>query len=109
MDELIPTQRNGSYDDIMKEMREEMRSVDALNITASLQSSGPVDVVSEPCVVTSLPTGSIARMMFNISAAGADGWYELPLTLDYEHQVDVMVENGIVTPLYQPDSRHYIN
>ncbi|MGA9099976.1 MAG: hypothetical protein WB392_13710 [Methanotrichaceae archaeon] len=104
MDELIPTQRNGSYDDIMKEMRDEMRSVDALNITASLQSSGPVDVVSEPCVVTSLPTGSIVRMMFNISAAGADGWYELPLTLDYEHQVDVMVENGVVTPLYQTDS-----
>jgi len=108
VDELIPTQKNGSYEDIMKEMREEMRSVDALNITASLQGSGPVDVVSGPCAVTSLPTGSIARLRFNISAAGADGWYELPLSLDYEHQVDVMVESGSVTPLYQTDSSNIL-
>ncbi len=104
VDELIPTQRNGSDEDIMKEMRAEMLSVDAMNITATLHGSGLINVISKPYVIASLPSGSVARMEFNISASGADGWYELPLTLDYEHQVDATVSNGSVTPLYQPDS-----
>lgn len=105
--ELIPTLKNGSDEDIMKEIRAEMHSVDATNITATLHSSGPVDVLAEPRTITiaSLPSGSVARIEFNISAGEADGWYDLPLTLDYEHQADVMVNNGSVIPLYQPESR----
>ncbi|MFB3764070.1 MAG: hypothetical protein ACE14P_02345 [Methanotrichaceae archaeon] len=104
VDELIPTQKNGSDEDLMKEMRAEMRSIDALNITARLHGNGLIDVVSGPCIVASLPSGSVARMEFNISVKDADGWYELPLSLDYEYQVDAAVSNGNVTPLYQPDS-----
>lgn len=102
--ELIPTQRNGSDEDMMKEIREEMRSVDAMNITARLHGSGPADVSAEPRTIASLPSGSLARIEFNISAGKADGWHDLPLTLDYEHQADVMVNNGSVIPLYQPES-----
>lgn len=105
IEELIPTQGNGSDEDIAKEMQEEMHSIDALNITASLGGRGQVNVISGPCVVTSLPSGEAAEIEFNLSVAGADGWYELPLTLDYEHQVDVTVANGSVSPLYGLDSR----
>ncbi|MDM7934683.1 MAG: hypothetical protein QUS08_04750 [Methanothrix sp.] len=31
---------------------------------------------------------------------GADGWYELPLYLEYERQADVSVVDGIPSPLY---------
>lgn len=105
VEELIPTQGNGSDEDIAEEMQEEMHSIDALNITARLGGRGQVNVISGPCVVTSLPSGAAAKMEFNLSSTGADGWYELPLTLDYEHQVDVTVANGSISPLYGPDSR----
>ncbi len=104
VEELIPTQENGSDEDAAAEMAEEMHCVDALNISARLYSTGPISIVSGPYSVASLPGGSVAQMEFNISASGASGWYELPLALDYEHQVDVTVSNSSVSPLYQPDN-----
>jgi hypothetical protein len=104
IDELIPTQANGSDEDIAEEIQEEMRCVDAMNITAHLSGIGPISVTSGPCSVALLPSGTVTKMAFNISTTEAKGWYELPLSLDYEHQADVMVANGIVSPLYGPDS-----
>jgi hypothetical protein len=104
IDELIPTQANGSDEDIALEIGEEMRCIDAMNITATLLGQGPIRVISGPCAVGLLPSGAIARMEFNLSVGAAEGWYDLPLKLDYEHQVDVMVSNGSISPLYGPDS-----
>jgi hypothetical protein len=104
IDELIPTQANGSDEDIAEEIREEMRCIDAMNITAHLSGQGPVSVISGTCDAASLPAGAVTKMAFNISTTDAKGWYELPLRIDYEHQVDVMVADGIVSPLYGPDS-----
>ncbi len=105
IDELIPTQENGSAADAAKEMHEEMHSIDALNITAQFHGNSDVNVTSGLCNIDSLPSGSVAQMVFNISiGTGASGWYELPLHLDYEHQADVVVSGGLISPLYQPDN-----
>ena len=38
-------------------------------------------------------------LQFNITAQkNASGWYELPLSIDYERQVDVSVSGGEVSP-----------
>jgi uncharacterized membrane protein len=105
IDELIPISGNGSQADIVQEMEEEQRSVDALNITAHLLGDDDISVTSGPSHIDSLPTGSVARMEFNVSAAeAAGGWHDLLLNIDYEHQMDTYVSEGMASPLYLPDN-----
>lgn len=105
VEELVPISNNGSEEEIAREMREEMKCTDALNIQATLEGSGPVKVISEPQSVEFLPSGGRAELSFNLTLGNdANGWYELPLLLSYEHQVDVSVNGGDVSPLYQPDN-----
>ncbi|OPY53736.1 MAG: hypothetical protein A4E48_00569 [Methanosaeta sp. PtaU1.Bin060] len=105
LDELVPISSNGSKEDVSGEMREEMRCTDALNIQATLEGCGPVNVTSGPRSIESLPSGDRAELSFNITLGnGANGWYDLPLILSYEHQVDVSVNGGDVSPLYQPEN-----
>ncbi len=105
IEELIPISGNGSQADIAQEMEEEQRSVDALNITARLLGDEDISVTSGPYHIDSLPTGSVAQMEFNISAAEAiSGWHDLLLNIDYEHQMDTSVFEGVASPLYQPDN-----
>ena len=101
--ELIPTQSTGDEQDTSSEAKEEMHSVDAVNLTASLPGNGPVVVTSGPCNLASLPSGGLAQINFEIMAGeGAVGWYNLVLDLEYEHQIDMKVGNGSSTSLYQP-------
>ncbi len=105
IEELIPISGNGSQADIAQEMEEEQRSVDALNITARLLGDEDISVTSGPYHIDSLPTGSVAQMEFNISAAEAtSGWHDLLLSIDYEHQMDTSVSEGVASPLYLPDN-----
>ncbi|HSD57992.1 MAG TPA: hypothetical protein VLB04_07400, partial [Methanotrichaceae archaeon] len=105
IEELIPISGNGSQADIVQEMEEEQRSVDALNITARLLGDEGISVTSDPYHIDSLPTGSVAQMEFNISAAEAiSGWHDLLLSIDYEHQMDTSVSEGVASPLYLPDN-----
>ncbi len=105
LEELMPIGGNGTKEDISREMREEMHSVDALNISASLAGSGPLTVISGPQKIESLPSGAVTELQFNLSLGrSANGWYELPLRLDYERQVDVSVIDGEVSPLYLPEN-----
>jgi hypothetical protein len=105
IEELIPISGNGSQADIAQEIEEEQRSVDALNITARLLGDEDISVTSGPCHINSLPTGSVAQMEFNISAAEAvGGWHDLLLKIDYEHQMDTCVSEGTASPLYLPDN-----
>jgi len=105
LEELMPISGNGSKEDVSREMLEEMHSVDALNISASLAGSGPLTVISGPKTIDSLPAGEVTELQFNLSIeSGANGWYELPLRLDYQRQVDVSVNDGEVSPLYLPEN-----
>jgi hypothetical protein len=104
LDELILV-GNGSTDDASKEMREEMRSVDAVNVEARLLGNEFVKVSSGNRSIPFLPSGSVVPIEFNVSAeAIAEGWQDLNLELKYEHQSDVSVYNGEVSPLYQPNN-----
>ncbi len=106
LEELIPINGNGSKDDIYREMEEEMHSIDALNIKADLQSKGAFNVTSGPKLIASLPSGDVVELQFNMTVEkAANGWYELPLRLDYERSADVSVSEGVVSPLYLPENR----
>jgi hypothetical protein len=104
IEELIPMETSGSPEDISLEMQEEMHSVDALNITARLEGRGPVEVTGALQHIPSLPSGALADLAFNLSVGEGVGWQDLWLNLDYEHQMDVSVSNGTISPLYQPES-----
>jgi hypothetical protein len=104
IEELIPMGTGGSPEDTRLEMQEEMRSADALNITARLEGSGPVAVTTAAQHLSGLPSGALADLAFNLSVGEVEGWLDLWLDLDYEHQIDVSVSNGTISPLYQPES-----
>jgi hypothetical protein len=96
---------NGSTDDASKEMREEMRCVDAINVEVRLLGNEFVNVSPGKKSISFLPSGSVVLIEFNISAGAiAEGWQDLDLELKYDHQSDVSVYNGEVSPLYQPIS-----
>jgi hypothetical protein len=105
VEELVPINGNGSKADVVLEMQEEQRSVDALNITARLLGDEHISITSSPCHIDSLPTGSVTQMEFELSADEvASGWHDLLLNVDYEHQMDTSVFEGVASPLYQPDN-----
>ena len=100
--ELIPN-KAGDAGEISGEAREELHSVDAVNITAKLSGNGPVVVTTGPHSRASLPAGGVAKLDFNVTTGGgADGWYSLLLETEYEHQMDVRVSNGSSSSLYRP-------
>ena len=102
LEELIPINDNGPPDDARRELKEEMHSVDALNINAVLEGTDSLRVTSGPQHISVLRAGDISPLQFNITAENSSrGWFELPLHLDYMRQVDVSVSNGTVSPLYQ--------
>lgn len=103
--ELIPINGNGSETDVAREIEEEQKSVDAQNITARLFGDEDISVTSGPCHIDSLPSGSVAQMEFNLSAAEtASGLHDILIGIDYEHQMDTSVFEGIASPLYLPDN-----
>jgi hypothetical protein len=106
LEELIPINGNGSKDDIHREMEEEMHSIDALNIKADLQGTKALNVTTGPKLIASLSGGAVIELQFNVTVEkGANGWYELPLRLDYERSADVSVSDGVASPLYLPENR----
>lgn len=105
--ELIPINDSGSHDDILQEMMAETKSCDALNIVAALGGAPSIRVTDPPQSLNALPAGSAARIHFNITAEkNASGWYALPLSLDYERQVDASAKNGEVFPLYEAERQN---
>ncbi|MDD4161976.1 MAG: hypothetical protein PHW87_05790 [Methanothrix sp.] len=111
LEELMPINESGSNEDILLEMNAEMHSSDALNINAALVGAGPITVVTGPehinQHITNLPAGDAAMLQFNVTVLkNASGWYELPLIIDYERQVDVSVSGGEVFPLYEAERQN---
>ncbi len=105
VEELMPINGNGSKSDIALEMEEEQNCVDAQNITARLYGDEGINVAPGYCHINSLPSGSVMPMDFGLHIdSGASGWHDLILNLDYEHQVDVSVFDGLASPLYQQDN-----
>lgn len=107
LEELIAVDGSGSREDMLQEMKEEMRGPDALNISAELLPSGPVLSAGGRRHIDSLPAGQKARMAFDVSLdMDARGWYDLPLLLEYERQVDASVTDGEVFPMRQAERRN---
>jgi len=102
LEELIPVGR-GKESDVSEEISEESHDVDAVNVTAILRGSGPVTVRSRPVHIDSLPSGSMKYLEFDVMSV-EEGPASLILDLSYEHQVDVAVSDGMITPLYMPSS-----
>ncbi|MCJ7443604.1 MAG: hypothetical protein MUO26_03585 [Methanotrichaceae archaeon] len=103
LEELI-AMGNSSSDDAAQELIEEMRRADAINVNANITNNEMVKVVSGAQSISFLPSGSVALLNFSISAESMpEGWQELFLEVEYEHQVDVSVFNGVSSPLYQLD------
>ena len=106
IEELIPISSSDSPDDILQEQREEMKSSVAMEIRAALQSTGPIQVTSGPQHIALLPAGESGELEFNISIdRRANGWYDLPLQVDYVRQVDVSISDGEAFPLRQPSNQ----
>jgi hypothetical protein len=107
LEELMPINESGSNEDILLEMRAETKSCDAPNINAILAGAGPITVTTGPEHIKMLPAGDAAVLQFNITAEkNASGWYALPLSVDYERQVDVSVKNSEVFPLYEAEGQN---
>ncbi|NYT02284.1 MAG: hypothetical protein GKC10_05985, partial [Methanosarcinales archaeon] len=100
---LLPTGIQGSSLEASREMQEELRSVDALNVVATLTAKDPVSVLSGPATIPLLPSGTAQPVEFLVQVGeGAEGPYHLDLRLDYEHQIDVRISAGQASPLYVP-------
>jgi hypothetical protein len=107
LEELMPINESGSNEDILQEMRAEMQSIDALNINAALAGAGPIKVTAATQHIKNIPAGAARVLQFNITAEkNAKGWYVLPLSVDYERQVDVSVNAGEVFPLYEAERQN---
>ena len=107
LEELIPVNESGSNEDILQEMVAETKSCDALNVNAVLEGARVIKVTTGPQNINVLPAGSAATLPFHITAQNnASGWYALPLSVDYERQVDVSVKSGEVFPLYEAERQN---
>ncbi|MDQ1261432.1 MAG: hypothetical protein QG575_613 [Euryarchaeota archaeon] len=107
LEELVPINESGSNEDILMEMIAETKSCDALNINAVLGEARTVKVTTGPQQINVLPAGAAVMLQFHITAQkNASGWYTLPLSVDYERQVDVSVKSGEAFPLYEADRQN---
>ncbi len=107
LEELIPINESGPNEDILQEMIAETKSCDALNINAILGEARAIKVTTGPQNILVLPAGSVVMLQFHITAQkNASGWYALPLSVDYERQVDVSVKSGEVFPLYEAERQN---
>ncbi len=108
LEELVAVNGSGKSDEIMQEMNEEMKSPDAFNITATILASWPLLSSVGPQHIASLPAGQAKRLVFNVTVDGsAAGWYDLPLHLEYERQVDASVRGSEVLPMLQAERREF--
>jgi len=85
-----------------RERDEELLSVDAFNLVATLRADGQVFAKSS-VGISILPGGSAIPLEIPLRIGpDASGPQALKLDLDYERQVDVSMKGGRATPLYLP-------
>ena len=102
LEELMPINQSGPAQDILLEMKEEMKGSHALAIDAALIGSGPILVTSGPERIDDIAPGEKAMLDYNVSVMkNASGWSKLALDVSYQRQADVSVNNGEVYPLYE--------
>lgn len=102
LEELLPIDQNGPPRDILAEMKEEMKGGHALDISAALMGSGPIQVVSGPVMVDLIAPGERALLNYTVNVMeNGSGWSRLTLDISYQQQADVSVKNGEIYPLYE--------
>jgi hypothetical protein len=107
LEELMLINKSGSEEDLLLEMREEMKSSDAQNIDAGLIGSDQIAVTSGRQHIDNLPSGEKASINFSVrSEENATGWHELMLDVLYERQADVSAKNGEAFPLFEAERQN---
>ena len=102
LEELMPIEQSGPAQDILLEMKEEMRGGHALAVDAALIGSGGIAVSSGPERIDDIAPGDNAILAYNVTVMkNASGWSRLDLELSYQQQADVSVKSGEVFPLYE--------
>ncbi len=95
----------GYEEEAAKEMLAEFGCLDASKLRATLQSAGPVQVLSGPILIDLLGPGETTSIEFDLAIEdGAEGPILLSLEVEYEHQIDVSFDGGTASPLYLPSS-----
>ncbi len=107
LEELMPINQSGRSEDIILEMKEEMRGANAKEINAALFRSGPIIVTTGPQSIKNLSAGEKESMDFNVSVMkNSSGWHELILDLTYLRQADVSVRSGVAYPLDEAERQN---
>jgi hypothetical protein len=107
LEELLPINQSGRSDDIILEMKEEMKGANAKEINAALLGSGPIIVTTAPQIIRNLLAGEKESIDFNVSVMkNSSGWHELVLDLTYLRQADVSVRSGVVYPLDEAERQN---
>jgi len=102
LEELMPIEQSGPAQDILLEMKEEMRGGHALAVNAALIGSGGIAVPSGPERIDDIAPGDNAILDYNVTGMkNASGWSRLYLEISYQQQADVSVKSGEVFPLYE--------
>lgn len=102
LEELMPINQGGPAQDVLREIKEEMKGCHALAINAALIASGSIQVTSGPVKVDDIAPGEKAMLDYNVSVMkNASGWKSLILNISYRRQADVSVNDGEVYPLYE--------
>lgn len=98
---LIPTGFSGS-EDPEKEMREEMKAADALNVVVEVSSDGALRPPIQRRSMPLLQAGSHAVLEFPVAVDFNASSCVLNVNVTYEHQMDAKISKGTPVPLYVP-------
>ncbi len=102
IDALIPTGLSGGGD-IKREMLEEMKAADALNVAVELDSAGSLRPLINRASMPILPAGSSVSFEFPVVADfNSSASSELDVHVTYEHQIDAKISGGRAVQLYVP-------
>ncbi|ABK14888.1 MAG: hypothetical protein H5T42_00165 [Methanothrix sp.] len=98
---LIPTGFSGS-EDPEKEMGEEMKAADALNVVVEVSSDGALRPAIQRRSVPLLQAGSHAVLEFPVAVDFNASSCVLNVNVTYEHQMDAKISKGTPVQLYVP-------
>lgn len=94
---------SGHEKEAAKELLDEFRCVDAVNLEVELSAEKPLTIITGPQNIEVLPSGTVVPLEFNILIDDvASGAYELMLNLKYDYQIDANVGDDRVDQLIIP-------
>jgi hypothetical protein len=97
---------SGHEKEAAKELLDEFRCVDAVNLEVELSAEKPLTVITGPQNIEVLPSGTVVPLKFDFLVDDiASGTYELMLSLKYDYQIDANVGDDRVDQLIIPSTQ----